>query len=360
MHGEDYKIWKSYPASFFRLHRAVLSKVIFNNCFIGHLNRKQQSTWKKYVISQMNSEPMSGKLQKFSHHSSFLVFYISHLKALVLALSQQEDLDLLERDFNRLIIKYSPLAALIITELTNLWFEVKPQEDDLLQQVLTNILLKKDKLKKLYEGDRCFKNYFWSVIKNESKNQIKAVLNKSKRVISLEDDFFNQLQQYDNADAKLSIEGALNILHSSLLFYTNTRARMVICLGLIFDIPVVNCEIDNLISECGMNAAIAKYKFSDIINTIKKRDNILSRFENYRELLNMADGSDTNAQSYWRWTNMQIARMIHLLNQRHLMTFNRETFRYLVDLYFDQNYDLPYPELPPEIVYIDKSGDKID
>ena len=337
----------------------MLAHIIYKNCFTGHRNTSQQKEWQQLVMQKMESEELVHSLKKFSHQSSFLVFFIFHLKEIVIALSQNEDLELIENDFNLLILKYRPLAAMIIDELIDLQPDVKTNRDDLLQQLLENLLLKKDKIEKLYDGKKSFKNYIWSIIKNESKNLLKAALNINRKIIKLEDGFFSTLQQYGSVEAVLSIEEALNILHIRLLLYTDTRAKMVICLGVIYNYPVFECEIDNLIFECGLNPAVVESKLPAIRNRGQQHDNILARFETYREILNLADQSRTNASSYWRWTNLQITKMIHLLNEKHLMAFDKDTFKLLVEFYFQDYYDLDYPELQSEFVYVDKTGERI-
>jgi hypothetical protein len=136
----------------------------------------------------------------------------------------------------------------------------------------------------------------------------------------------------------LILEEALRLFHGCLLLHQNNMHRLIICLKLIFDLPVERFEIENLI-----NIQKREIDKSEILNLMALAGNgdartIHDRFELYRQTFNRCDQSQTDAASYWRWTNMQIEKMIKLINEKHLMAFDRETFAILAENYFSRNY----------------------
>lgn len=287
--------------------------------------------WVEHIFQRMNDPAVKRKIEKFIGRSSFLVFFTYTLKTEVALASQQEDKALMADDFNRLMLKYRPLGEQIMDELLNLYTTLRPVEEDLIQQLTTNMLAKKKKIITGYIPGKLFRNYIWSAFSNESKNLLTAELRHRNRTIALEDDFAKMLYEENRHLNSLLIADALHIFHAQVLSYLRSRLKLVVCLKILHDLPLSENDFNQLAenTERGDRNGIKKILMNQ--NGLREKR---QRFEAVSGLLNSRGGGNADPDSYWRWGNLQVNRMIAYLNDKHLMHFNRESFGVLLERYF--------------------------
>jgi hypothetical protein len=340
LQDKDFVIWESSPGNFFDKHKELFGRIISKNSFLQHLNTSEKSIWVNELKRQMESPEVIFRLEKFNHQVSFMLFYIAVLRDVIIAKSQEEDLSLVKSDFDALIVKYQPMAGIIVQQLTqHHWFS-KEMHNDFIQQLLTNLLSKKEVIRSSYDYQRLFRNFIWKIALNEARNIIKAEcrmrrLNCDEKGLSEERLFTRNPSEND-----LVIQDAIETFHCRVLTYMHIRFKLLLCLKVLFDLRIFPADIKLLFNE-QKDANINDFKVaSATLNKIDRSDkDKLRRFELIRPFLNLAGQTTTDANSYWRWTNNETVRLIQFLNDRYLMEFNRETFGYLLERYFQKFLD---------------------
>jgi len=353
MQDDDFKIWNASPRRFFRLHQGLILRIIEKHYFAGHRNLRQKKYWNEQIETAMASAVVVQKIKAYTHKSTFLVFYISILKELVEQESQREDVDLLQADFDRLILKYRPLAQMIVGWMIAIRPKLKSAQQDLGQQLLINLLGKKNIITSTYNNKYLFRSFVWTIIKNESRNLIRAELRQLPQFESLEIAFIEALSKDGDSDQMLLIEDALKILDGKIRICFTIRIKLIICLKVIFNIPLNNGDFHGAIAEDAFDHFMQE-KIIPAGDDLDRDKQVTQRFEMIAKVLNLLDNSATNADSYHRWTNLQIAGLIKYLNDNHLMSFDRETFRLLIEKYFCNFYWDGFPKQEQKIVYSNK------
>jgi hypothetical protein len=336
MPDPDFKIWKSYPRRFYLTHQGMFTRIITKSTFSNHRSKALQVAWNEEIMMQMESQEIVLRLKKYKHKSTFLIFYSAILRDVVVSKSQEEDISLLKNDFNMLIVKYQPMAEIIVSGITSHCNLIQIPHADAVQQLLTNLLAKKETILASYDFQRLFRNYIWKIAENEAKNIIKAA-RRNKYNDSFNDDWSGKMNVTINAsDNSLLIHDAVETFHCKVLTYLDIRYKLLLCLKVLFDQRIFPDDIKLLFGDNGIFSIYDFQTASSSLNELEKSDKgKYHRFELIRPFLNHADDSATDANSYWRWTNNEINKLIQSLNSRHSMEFNRETFGYLLDRYFE-------------------------
>lgn len=338
MSSRDFEVWKASPHNFYNQHRELFQSIIGKNSFVHHRNGAGKATWENALMLRMHSPEVACRLKAFSSGSTFLVFYLAILREVVIAANQEEDIILLRDDFNTLIVKYQPMAEIVVCKLFSYQHLTDVSRNDVVQQVLTNLLGKREAILLSYDKKRLFRNFIWKIAENEAKNIIKAE-NKHNRAGMDIDSHPGKVPALPNSGINnLAIDDVVGYLHCKMLAYLHQRFKLLLCLKTLFDHIIFRDDFKMLFGGDGM---AMENEFEEIIvslnNSEKSESGKLQRFELVRPVLNLADRSTTDASSYWRWTNYEINKIIQFLNSRLMTDFDRETFGYLLDSYF-QNF----------------------
>ncbi len=338
MQDPDFNIWKASPRRFYLMHQGMFARIIAKNTFSNHRNEVTQGAWDEEIMLHMESAEIALRLKIFGQQSTFLVFYSAILRDVVVSKSQEEDIFLLKNDFNTLIVKYQPMAEIIVAGIVSHCRNLQISSADVVQQLLSNLLCKKEVILSLYDYRRLFRNFIWKIAENETKNIIKALTRHKARAIDGADQPDRPAVASNASENSLVIDDAIETFHCKVLTYMDSRHKLLLCLKVLFDHVIFPGDIKLLFGNDGVDATNDVEMASASINDFEKHESgKLFRFELIKPFLNLADHSATDANSYWRWTNNEINKLIHFLNSRHSMEFNRETFGYLLDRYF-QNF----------------------
>lgn len=337
MQDKDFNIWKTNLDHFFVIHRDMFFRIIARNCFCGHLNKHQVESRKMQLFETMKTDPVKNRLNNFRGLSSFLVFFCAVLKDMVITRCQGEDVELLTSDFKQLVMKYRPLIEMVCFRLPEGNSQGDGLSKDMVQQVSANLLEKEASLRKAYNPDFLFRNFFWTVIVNEAKNLRAAELRRQRHHSELTEKMASGLSAGAGQDRKLLIDEAVGLLDAVIRSYFGSRMKLIVCLKAIYGIEISNAELHELLGET--------VEWQKSLKPDKPASGgMQQRLSLIRPYLNRAENSTTDTGSYWRWTNLQINSIIACLNRNHLMTFTRETFELLAERYFLNYYDHRSPK----------------
>ncbi|NCC73653.1 MAG: hypothetical protein EOM06_09675 [Sphingobacteriia bacterium] len=337
LRDKDFVVWKSSPGNFFDWHKELFGRIISRNSFLQHLNTSEKSIWVNELRRQMESPEVMFRLEKYNHQVSFMLFYIAVLRDVVIAKSQEEDLSLVKSDFNTLIVKYQPMAGIIVQQLTQHHRFGQDKHNDFVQQLLTNLLDKKEVIRSSYDDQRLFRNFIWKIALNEARNIIKAECRKQRLTCDEENLPAESLFTRNTSENDLIIQDVVGKLHCRVLSYMHLRFKLLLCLKALYDLRVFPTDIKLLFFNHKELKINDFQVVSDSLNFFYRSDNgKLRRFELISPFLNLAAQTNTDASSYWRWTNNETINLIQFLNDRYLMELNRETFGHLLERYFQK------------------------
>lgn len=340
MSDRDYDKWRASHRSFFIYHKELFSRVISKNSFVNHRSDSEKHEWEQKMMLCMELPEALSRLGRFGHKSSFLVFYTAILKDVVIAQNQEEDVRLLTKDFHTLIIKYQPMVNIVIDNLlpfSGVSFDLRT---DVIQQLLVNLLGKRNAIFMSYDFQRLFRNFFWKIAENEAKNILRSERSKQMPNTTPDDIVAGGGFDLSSPERRLVLQDAVCSFQSKLMTYLHLRHKLILCLKVHYHHYIYPDDIRRLFQNVP-ELPVNNYQVtSDLLNHTKESETgKLHRFELVRAFLNYADKSQTDAQSYWRWTNHEITKIIMYLNNKHLMELNHEVFGFLLDYYFEFGTD---------------------
>jgi hypothetical protein len=333
--NDSFDDWQQDPPEFLRKNKGLVHRIITKNCFYGHLNQNQLSEAVDAIAGRMLEEPATQSLLQYEGKAAFLVFYLKIAVNETVRYNQEEDMLLLGKDFNTLVMKYRPLIAYLISKLIPGGSNYDELKVDLEQETITSILEKAEYIRGHYIPGKLFRNYIWSVIDHSLINQVKA-----KKIIVEHPNDPNPEKETPAAglssDQKLCLEDSYRHLRQIILSYNHEHPKLELCLKTAYSLK---CTCDDLLAMFDKNTEDQSEEFGlvceELNNSIKAKGFTQSRrFEVIAPVLNSSDGTKTFAGSYLRWTNERIAEIILLLNQNGLGCIDRETFAVLVEYYY--------------------------
>ncbi|MCF8301667.1 MAG: hypothetical protein K9I94_00220 [Bacteroidales bacterium] len=342
MRDRDFEIWKKSPKKFYSRNCDTFHNIISKKIFTGHRNSRELEQLYEDIRKEMYANEVVIKLLDYHFKSSFLVYYINVLKEVVTNYSQNEDLELLDKNFRRLILKYYPLITQICGKKLFPCDSLKGTdfENDLNQQIFVNLIYKEEKIKSYFNRKHLFRNYLWAIIIHECSTMIKAELDR-KEVLVNREDLWNADKLFENNPSYyLALEDAYGLSEIWINSYLQRKHKLTLCFKISFDLQINREDIGRLLQQDFSLEEISKHYPS--VGPLLEQDSedkpetAQKRFNDVKSLLNAADRSNTGADSYWRWTNYQIDRMIDFLNRRHSMNFNRKTVKTLIEWYFEK------------------------
>lgn len=332
IHDPDFELWKNSPEKFLKIHRHTIHGVIADNCFCGHRNPKMLSDWNDLITRVMQSESVVDKLNAYAHQSSFLLFYATVLRDEVAEQSKNEDLAMLHDDYNNLVLKYKPLIEMLTEKMLRYNAQWNLAQEEIMQQVITNLLGKKDYIATRYNNHLPFCKFFWSIIHNEIFNLIRKEIRHLKQESPITGKTAEQFSVEQFSEKNLMIEYALKNFHDRTLTYLERRPKLILCLKTKYKIKINHKNLENLF---GVNHGKKDHEVqATLLNDLNHASDPAVRFELLQKFLNSAERTQTEPESYRRWTDQQVELLIDYLNGCHVMTFDPKSFSALVDRYF--------------------------
>jgi len=339
---DDFELWKTAPGKYtFRL-MGDLIEVFKNRVFSGHLQKKQLQKVEYDLMRKMESEEVRKILLNYQANCDFTPFYLKIFSDICLSYSQKEDLILMQNDFPTLVLKYKPLVEIVVNIQIRGYLSFKNIQEDFVQQIIESLLNKQAVILANFNTSLLFRNYLWTIIKNESVNIVTRETRFRKHYINVCENELPAQDKTANPINNLMLDDVFRLFDLVVNGYTVRKAKFIVCLKVELFLECSFNDLEKLIS--GAKNTISKEKISQIVLQLSeghlKATGILHRFSIVKPLLNMADCSNTDENSYWRWTNKQIDDAIIFLNAHYAMRLDREVFKIMVEKYF-ANYFQP-------------------
>lgn len=336
----DFEIWKSDPQKYFVRHQAFLLSVARKSWFSGHLDKKHTQLAEAEMLNLMMSEAATLRLMAYQGMTGFLTFYSKVLKDVVVQYSQDEDLRLLESDYQTLILKYKPLVDKLVDDNVRSSPTLSSFRDDICQQVFENLLNKKEVFLKQYDPKMNLRNYLWKIIKNDCFSQWEQEFRYNRHFADTNGkitDISKDAVALDN----VIVEDIFRIFTLMLCAYSVSKYKLVVCLKVVISMKISTIDLKRLFwnNQTSYDAGALKTIAEKPALVGENLRGIFTRMQYIRPVLNKAENVDTSAQSYWRWTNQQIVHLVNYLNKTYGMNFDRETLKILVEKYFEDFYD---------------------
>jgi RNA polymerase sigma factor (sigma-70 family) len=315
---------------------------IFQRCyFAGHANKKRLQKLEADLQQIMLSEPVTQQLMAYQDMTDFLLFYAKIFQDVVIRYSQDEDLQLLKNDFQLLILKYKPLIDKLADERCNLSHHAESDCADMIQQIFENLLRKHEKILKQYDPSMNFRNYVWKIIKNECASHLQTQNRYHERFGGLSPDSIG-IAETEVLNDDLEFGEMFRVFDHILEAYTTSKYKLVVCLKVLLLLKISLNDLQRLFKDekTGYNAGELEAKLRHLNSGGENLRGIFARMRQISPVINLAENSHTDGQSYWRWTNQQISHLVHFLNKTHGMNFDREVLKILAEKYFENYYDM--------------------
>ncbi len=354
----SFDTWKKDPAGFFNLQEEWFARIIRKHYFCGHLTEKKREEAIRLIKQRMCGSSAINSLKTYSGRATFTVYYIKILKNEITAYSQDEDITLLNTAPRELVLKYKPLVDFIVSKAASTYKAVFEIKHDLEQEVLLSLFDKTDYIKKHYNQKTLFRNYLWSIIYYTLLNHLKS---RKWKHITLDglDYVFDIADKIEDHDFVFCLYDGFRHIDHIMHSYGKQRAKLEICLKVIFSIPVSSSDLCTLFTnhnEIPPTDELGKTCQELNQKTQAAGHNQTQRFAIISPLINKAFDNQSKSDSHLHWTNKQILIIIDKLNSGDTRCFNRETFSILLEMYFMKYYDSKPLNPAPKVVYINKGA----
>lgn len=315
---------------------------IIHKCYFqGHLSKSEMKQVEEILEKRMVSEVVTDRILCYQGLTDFWLFYAKIFRDVVLQYCQEEDIALLKGNYPRLLLKYKPLMDKLVNERVGLSLIQEEAKNDLKQQIYENLIRKKETIISQYDPGKSFRNYLWSVIKNDCCNQWDHERKYHQKFVDDQDKIINDVNDEVSVINLLSLDEVFHLFDRILESYTHTKNKLIVCLKVVLCLKINLADLNKLGKD--LVKGFGEKELLEISSKLTREHTnihrILPRFQIVKPFLNFVDQSNTDEQSYWRWTNQQIVHTMNYLNNSHGMNFNRETLKILAEKYFEDFYN---------------------
>ena len=244
----------------------------------------------------------------------------------------QKDIELLHTDPGELIVRYqASISAIVQKRLINTGFYPFQEKDDLIQEVSVRLLAETGKMQKQYNKEKA---QFITFISLKIVNICYQILRKEKNkpeTISIEDKPHILATDKHETDKETYLIDEYNKYEAILKMFYRKRAKIELCLQLIYRIPVF---INYFIAYC-KKAAKSFYKAATIHLPIDRDYTDKDVYRVITPYLNECDQKNNTEGAAQRWLNNIIDQLTELMNTGHEENvYDKETFQVLVEKYY--------------------------
>jgi hypothetical protein len=245
----------------------------------------------------------------------------------------QNDIVLLHSDFGKLVVKYQSTIDIIIRKrMIKPGFYRDQEKEELRQEVSLKLLEKADEIKKQYNVKRALLKTFISLkianicyqILREEKNKPRFdEINESLSIFST---------SMHETDKEIYLLEAFNKYEIILQLFYRKRAKIELCLQILFRIPILLFYFMNYCKKTAQSffAALTKLLPLNKDFTNKEIFHIITPF------LNKSENTNNTDDAVQRWLHNTINSLIELMNiDKEPGRFDKETFQILIEKYYD-------------------------
>jgi hypothetical protein len=243
--------------------------------------------------------------------------------------SNSIDLGLLQNDPKRLIIRYQTTIRIIVQCYVRSGMFHPSEVDDTIQQINSEILGKLTRIREQYNGSTLFRTYLSNIVRHAC---LSLHTKRQSEPMFLRLDSCAPPLESKQADRRLLIEHDIRVFRAILDQFHREKFKLMLCLKLIYRIPINRQDVLNWWPACppnDLNALLRALDGKDEDMTDKQVFSIL------QPLVNKAETSSGSADSIRRWVDERITKILKLLNDSPpTSAHTRETLGILLDDYF--------------------------
>ncbi len=227
-----------------------------------------------------------------------------------------------------LVERYQDYIRQIIQYYCRSGYFRQDELDEILQHVNEKVLYKIPKIQQQFNHSVKFKTYFTTIINNICREKIRRLKREPQQRKVFETD---AIHDADILSSNKVIQDELDRFGRVLELYYRKKQKLVICLKVLFRIPVT---IDDITNYC---AELDEFRKFEIVERFNK-DSDLSDQKIYNLLtpfLNICEKQNNTQDATRKWIQKQIKDIVKIMNgDPPTRTYQRETLQILVEFFF--------------------------
>jgi RNA polymerase sigma factor (sigma-70 family) len=239
------------------------------------------------------------------------------------------DIALLRTDPHELLVRYQPIIRLIVRSYVRTRMFLPSEFDDIVQHLNKELLEKLPRIREQYNGMSLFRTYFANIVRHAC---LSLHTKRRSRPSFLELERTAELMEPGSPENKLLIEHDIHVFHAIMEQFHSEKAKLLLCLKLMYRIPIARLDIMNWWPGCperDIDAFLVAVS-QEGGEAVTHKD----VFSLFQPLVNGAETNHTTADSIRHWADVRITLILHLLNGNPPNSaHNRETLGILFEDY---------------------------
>jgi RNA polymerase sigma factor (sigma-70 family) len=250
-----------------------------------------------------------------------------------------KDIDLLYKDPDKLIEKYQSTIDIIINKYIKSGYINFAYKDDLKQDVNEELILKIPKIVVQYNSKYSLSTYISAIIRNICLEKIRKIQTFAKKA---ETELVIDQITYNSAPGNLAITDELERLKLILMLFGKQKAKLELCLKLVFRVPVNEEDIYNYMVNSSLGDL--QDKITILNNEHSLTDNQL--YNIITDIFNEQENKSNHPDAIRKWIKFKIDEVIYLMNGNPKRAqYDKESFKHLVELFYnkkDEKYSIQH------------------
>jgi DNA-directed RNA polymerase specialized sigma24 family protein len=236
------------------------------------------------------------------------------------------DLELLRSDHRALLLRYRETIGIIVRTYIRTGMFHPSEADDIIQQLSLELLEKMPRISEQFNGTSLVRTYLSSIIRHSCLNLYKK-RQTSPPFVDIEATAMPAAP--GDPDNRLALEQSLRMLDAILTQYHTDRPKLVVCLKIMYRIPLTREDVRTWWPACpepDVDALVAFAQQMDRTLTDKQAFALIHPF------MMRAEQRTSSHDSIRRWTDERITQIVQLLNGNPpASTHTKETLGLLLE-----------------------------
>ncbi|MBC8490236.1 MAG: sigma-70 family RNA polymerase sigma factor [Bacteroidetes bacterium] len=268
------------------------------------------------------------------------------------------EIQLLQNDPGKLILLYQDLINIIVRKiLIDPGYFNSQDKDDLAQQVSESLLLKVPVIKEKYNGMSLLRTFFSVIIRNicreirrsELKQETvyrvseydatelpekKTIYKKKFQSTEIKENYLRTHKS--ETEKEIVYKSEFKNFESILRTYSKKRAKIELCLKVIYRIPVAMADIKRY------SGSADEEKNNEILKLSGSNEKVTNQeiYEKLTRFFNKYENRQNSNDAIRKWFEQKTGELIMLMNGNPPQAFyNTETFQYFVEKYYDNKME---------------------
>lgn len=233
-----------------------------------------------------------------------------------------------------LVERYQYIIGATVSRFITRGFFDASEKNEIIQAINLQLLEgKMDKIRDNFNGSVYLSTYFSKVVYNSCLEMVRS---RSRKPTMVSDELLEFKKGNDlEIEKSMLIADEFMRLEAILKGFRRRNAKLLFCLKLYARKLITSDDLNELSSAEGMSMNV-----KDFPNTFSNDYDNLNDKEVYGLIvpfINKMENKNADADSLRKWLNMQIDKIIDLLNgEPPTSSYQRNTLRILLDFYFNQ------------------------